>query len=65
MSQNGGTFQTHTQTTLCVEMPNLPKIDVYEFRYKTSVGILMKLFSFTHVDEEVRAEINALNQCIT
>ena len=38
-----------THTALCVEMPNLQKIDVYEFRYKTSVGILMKLFFLSHM----------------
>ena len=47
--------------TVCVKMmlssrpthpvpftPNLPKIDVYHFRYKISVGILMKLFFLLH-----------------
>ena len=33
---------------LYVKMPNLPKIDVYNFRYKISVGILMKLFFLSH-----------------
>ena len=34
--------------TLYVKMPNLPKIDVYNFRYKINVGILMKLFFLSH-----------------
>ena len=37
-------LQTHPPSTLHIKMPNLPKINVYNFRYKISVGILMKLF---------------------
>ena len=37
-------FQTHTPSTLQFKMPNLRKMDVYNFTYKMSVGILMKPF---------------------
>ena len=40
LRQNDAKLQTHPPSTLNVKMPNLPKIDVYNFRYK-SVGILM------------------------
>ena len=39
---------SHTPSTLHVKMPNLPKIHVYNFRYKISVGMLMKLFFHSH-----------------
>ena len=44
LHQNDAQFQTHLPSPLPVKMPNLPKINVYNFRYKTSVVILMKLF---------------------
>ena len=44
LRENDAKFQTHPPSTLQVKMPNLPKIDVYNFRYKISVGILIKLF---------------------
>ena len=44
LRENDAKFQAHPPSTLHVKMPNLPKIDVYNFRYKISVGILMKLF---------------------
>ena len=44
LRENDAKFQTHPPSTLQVKMPNLAKIDVYNFRYKTSVGILIKLF---------------------
>ena len=36
-------------------MPNLPKIDVYNFRYKIKLGILMKIFflSCKYINEYV------------
>ena len=37
-----------THCNLHVKMTNLPKIDVYNFRYKIRVGILMKLFFLSH-----------------
>ena len=30
-------FQTHPPSTIHVKMPNLPKIDAYNFRYKMNV----------------------------
>ena len=48
LDENDAKFQTHPPSTLHVKMPNLPKIDVYNFRYKISVGILMKLFFLSH-----------------
>ena len=35
-------------STLHVKMPNLPKINVCNFRYKITVRILMKLFLLSH-----------------
>ena len=43
LRQNDTKFQTHPPTTLHVKMPNLSKIDVYNFGYKINVGILMKI----------------------
>ena len=40
-------FQTHPPITL-IKMPNQLKINVYNFTYKISVGILMKLFFLSH-----------------
>ena len=48
LHENDAKFQTHLQSTLHVKMTNLPKIDVYNFRYKISAGILMKLFFLSH-----------------
>ena len=48
LRENDANFQTHPLSTLHVKMPNLPKIDAYKFRYKISVGILMKLFFLSH-----------------
>ena len=41
-------FQAHPPNTLHVKMLSLPKINVYNFRYKISVGILMKHFFLPH-----------------
>ena len=41
-------FQTYPPSTLHVKMLSLPKINVYNFRYKISVGILMKLLFLSH-----------------
>ena len=49
LRQNDANFQTHPATTLHVKMTNLPKIDVYNFSYKISEGILMKLFFLSHM----------------
>ena len=43
LRQNNAKLQTHPHSTLNVKMPNLPKIDIYNFKYKISIGILMKL----------------------
>ena len=48
LCQNDAKFQTHPPSTLHIKIPNLLKIDVYNFRYKISVGILMKLFFLSH-----------------
>ena len=48
LRQNDVKLQTHPPSGLNVKMPNLPKIDVYNFRYKISVRILMKLFFLSH-----------------
>ena len=37
LRQNDAKLQTHPPSTLNVKMPNLPKIDVYNFGYKISV----------------------------
>ena len=51
-------FQTHPPSTLYFKMPSLPKIDVYNFRYKISVRISIKLFFI------LRKCINkCINQC--
>ena len=44
LRENDAKFQTYPPSTLYVKMPNLPKINIYDIRYKISVGILMKLF---------------------
>ena len=48
LHENDGKFQTYPPSTLHVKMPNLTKIDVYNFRYKISVGMLMKLSFLSH-----------------
>ena len=48
LRENDAKFQTHPPSTLHVKMPNLPKINIYNLRYKISVGILMKLFFLSH-----------------
>ena len=48
LRQNDAKLQTHPPSTLNVKMPNLPKIDVYNFRYKSNEGIFMKLFFLSH-----------------
>ena len=41
--QNDAKLQTHPPSTINVKMPNLPKTDVYNFKYEVCVGNLMKL----------------------
>ena len=48
LRQNDAKCRAHPPSTLHVKMPNPPKIDVYNFRYKTNVGILMKTFFLSH-----------------
>ena len=48
LCQNDVKLQTHLPSTINVKMPNLPKIDVYNFKYKISVGNLMKLLFLSH-----------------
>ena len=48
LRQNEATFRTHPLSTLHVQMPNVQKIDAYNFRHKISVGISMKLFFLSH-----------------
>ena len=44
LRENDAKFQSHPPSTLHFKMLNRPKINVYNFRYKVSVRILMKLF---------------------
>ena len=46
--ENDAKLQTDPSSTLYVKISNLPKIDVHNFWYKISVGILMKLFFLSH-----------------
>ena len=46
LRENDAKFQTHSPSTVHIKIPNLPKI--YNFSYKISVGILMKLFFLSH-----------------
>ena len=55
--QNDAKLQTHPPSTFNVKMLNLPKIDVYNFKYKISAGNVMKLFFFSH--KCISAKINA------
>ena len=48
LHKNDAKFQTHPSSTLHIKMPDLPKIIVYNFSYKISVGVLMKLFFLSH-----------------
>ena len=48
LHQNDSKLQTHPPSTLNIKMLNLPKINVYNFRYKIRVGILIKLFFLSH-----------------
>ena len=48
LDQNDVKFRSHPPSTLHVKMPNLPKINIYNLRYKISVVILMKLFYLSH-----------------
>ena len=41
---NDAKLQTNPPSILHFKIPNLPKIDVYNFRYEIGVEILMKLF---------------------
>ena len=47
LRQNDAKLQTHPASTVNAKMPNLPKIDVYNFKYKISVGNLVNFLSFT------------------
>ena len=48
LPQNDAKLQTHPPNTLNVKMSNLPKLDVYNFKHKISVGNVMKLFFLSH-----------------
>ena len=48
LRENDAKFQIHPPSTLHVKMLNLPKIDVYNFRYIISIGFLMKIFFISH-----------------
>ena len=48
LRQNGTKLQTHLPSTLNAKVLNLPKINVYNFRYKITVGILIKVFFLLH-----------------
>ena len=48
LRQNDARLQTDPPSTLNVEIPNMPKINVYNFKYKISVGNVMKLFFLSH-----------------
>ena len=48
LCQNDTKLQTHPASILNVKMLNLAKIDVYNFKYKISVGNTMKLFFLLH-----------------
>ena len=41
LHQNDAKLQTHPPSTLNAKMLHLPKINVYNFRYKIGVGILI------------------------
>ena len=55
LCQNDAKLQTHPPSTVNVQMPNLPKIDVYNFKYKISVGNLVNFLSFTQVHKYISA----------
>ena len=48
LCQNDTKFQTHPPSNIHVKMANLLKIDVYNFRYEISVGMLMKVFFLSY-----------------
>ena len=48
LRQNDVKLQTHAPSILIIKMSNLPKIDVYNFKYKFSVRNIMKLFFLSH-----------------
>ena len=48
LRQNDPMLQTYPPSAPNVKMPNLPKIDVYNFKFKISVGNSMKLFFLSH-----------------
>ena len=62
LSQNDATLKTYLPIILNVKMPNLPKIDVYNFIYKISVGNMIKLFFlYTFLVEKIIATFLARN----
>ena len=48
LCQNDVKSQTHPPSILNIKMPNLPKSDVYKFKYKFNVRNTMKLFFLSH-----------------
>ena len=48
LRQNDVKLQTHPPSTVNGKMLNLPKSDVYNFKYRIGVGNLMKLFFVSH-----------------
>ena len=55
-------LQTHTPSVLHVNMPNLLKINVYNFKYKIRVGKIMKVFFFFHTSVSI---IKCISQSIS
>ena len=49
LRQNDAKFQTHPPITLLVKMPNLPKMDAYNFRYNEA------FLSFIQVRKRISA----------
>ena len=58
LRQNDGKLQNHPPTILNLKIPNLPKIDVYNFKYKISARNIRKL-SFLHKSASINASISA------
>ena len=49
LHENDAKFQNQPPSKyLYVKMPNFPKLDVYNFRYKNNVGVLMKIFFLSY-----------------
>ena len=48
LCQNDAKLQTHFPSIHNVKMPNLPKIDAYNFQHKIGVGNVMKLFFLSY-----------------